>query len=69
MYKQFYANMDLATLPIVVMLFFIGVFATVLYRLTRQRYRAELEQAACLPLNDDTPAAPPSSSTAEDFRR
>jgi hypothetical protein len=65
MYREFYAALPSTLLPIVVMAFFVVVFAVVLLRTFVLKRRRDYDRMAALPLADDPrldsvsdPAAP-----------
>jgi len=64
MYRDFYSALPSTLLPIVVMTFFLVVFAVVLLRTFVLRRRRDYDRLAALPLADDPPAGPASDPAA-----
>lgn len=58
MYKEFYANMEWATLPIVALLFFLVAFSLILLRTFAARSKHDFDVVASLPLGDDAGLGP-----------
>ena len=52
MYKEFYAGMEWAVLPIVALLFFLFAFSLILLRTFAAKRRHDFDAIASLPLND-----------------
>lgn len=53
MYKQFYESLSFAWLPMLTMLFFLGVFASALLRLFVFNKQGDYDAVAALPLQRD----------------
>lgn len=54
MYRQFFANLDSAALPLLAMFLFMAAFALVLVRLFVGSRRRDFDPVAGLPLANDT---------------
>jgi hypothetical protein len=54
MYRQFFANLDSAALPLLAMFLFMAAFAAILIRLFVRRRRRDFDPVAELPLANDT---------------
>ena len=58
MYKQFYAGMSYADLPLFALLFFFGVFVVVVLRQYLVKRKSDYDDVARLPLEPDLPVPP-----------
>lgn len=57
MYRQFYAGMSYADLPLFAFLLFLCTFAAVIVRVSIQKRRGQLARVERLPLDDGTPVS------------
>lgn len=63
MLREFLAATPILNLPILAMLMFLGIFLTVLVRVSRREHQPRFRQMASLPLADDTGVPPDADST------
>jgi hypothetical protein len=61
-YKEFYAGMEWAALPVVALLFFLIAFTLILLRTFAARRRQDFDAVAARPLSDGIPNPPPTRS-------
>ncbi|MDP3235059.1 MAG: CcoQ/FixQ family Cbb3-type cytochrome c oxidase assembly chaperone [Myxococcales bacterium] len=57
MYKQFFANMESTTLPLVAFAIFLGAFLLMLARTFLFKRKGDFDTLAALPLNDESKEA------------